>query len=226
MLDAHQVVQQRVRSVKIDGMFGPLTESGIRRFQSDAVGLLHPDGIISPNGRTWRRLILSDYMSQPRGSKANQPNPTTELNYLAKTLYGEASGQNHASKIAVAWSIRNRLESGRWGHSYQAVVTARLQYTCWSQTADPNNFARIQHPQGRAWDDCLSVANEVIHALSRDNPIPGATHYYSPNSQVALHRLNRKLYPELPTFSLAPAQLVNNPPGVSNADFRFYSNVR
>jgi len=77
--------------------------------------------------------------------------------YLAKTLYGESRGQNRQSKEAVAWVIRNRVESGLWGKTYKSVVTARNQFTCWSSKIDPGNYAAIQNPSGPAWDECTGI---------------------------------------------------------------------
>jgi hypothetical protein len=227
LLDAYHVDRGRGRMVRIDGRFGALTAAAIDQFQRDAVGLQKPDGVIDPGGRTWRRLALQDAKSGLGQAGVDAaPDPHAELIYLAKTLYGEAAGQSYESKLAVGWSIRNRLASGRWGRTYRAVVTARLQYTCWSKHADPGNYARIQNPKGSAWLECLKAANEIINADADANLIPDATHYYSPYAQAALHKVNPQLYPETPGFTAPPAQLVPNPPGVSDDDFHFYKNVR
>lgn len=148
--------------------------------------------------------------------------------YIAKTIYGEARGQNRESKTAVGWVIRNRLKDGRWGSSYRQVVTARLQFTCWSKTTDPNNYRAIQNPSGAAWDESLSVAREIYIASEIANTVPQATHYFSPRSQEALHRVRPRLYPAQPSFMNPPSQPVEvpAPTGVSPRDFLFYRGIR
>ncbi len=144
-----------------------------------------------------------------------------DVTYLAKTLYGEARGQNRVSKEAVAWVIRNRVESGIWGKTYKSVVTAHLQFTCWSSKIDPGNYAAIQNPSGPVWEECKQVAEEVVSAPASSNPIPGAINYYSPRAQAALHATDPANYKALPPFA-DPAKRVPNPPGISDEYFKFY----
>lgn len=149
-----------------------------------------------------------------------------ELIYLARTIYGEARNKNHQSKVAIGWTIRTRVDRRYHGAaSYRAVVTAPWQYDAWMRS-DPN-YQEIQHPSSpAAWVDSLDVAREVYYGNATSNPVPGATHYYSPHAQDQLHRKNPNAYPKVPRFLTPEAVQVINPPGVSDNDFRFYSNVR
>ena len=144
-----------------------------------------------------------------------------EWMYIARTLYGEARGQNFESKVAVAWIIRNRLERGTWGDTYKDVVTARLQFTCWSERIDPDGYKAIHNPQGDPWKDCKKAALKVMLARDEENVFPGATHYYSPRAQAQLHAKNPTLYPNTPLFAV-PEKRVKNPEGVSDEDYQFY----
>ncbi|MGE9762726.1 cell wall hydrolase [Pseudomonas sp. PDM20] len=146
-----------------------------------------------------------------------------EFMHLAMTIYGEARGQSYESKIAVGWVIRNRLATGRWGKTYKLVVTARLQFTCWSQAVDPQGYAAIHNPVGLAWEDCKSAAREVMSASDDSNPLPGAVNYYSPTAQAQLHAVNPSTYPATPPFAIE-SKRVPNPAGVRNEDYRFYKN--
>lgn len=147
----------------------------------------------------------------------------SDFMYFARTLYGEARGQNYASKVAVAWIIRNRLATERWGKTYRSVVTARLQFTCWSQKIDPEGFKAIHNPKGSAWEDCQKAALEVMNASASANVLPDALYYYSPTAQAQLHAAKPDIYPETPPFAIS-SKRVANPPGVSDADYRFYKN--
>jgi len=64
--------------------------------------------------------------------------------YYALTVYGEAGGENTASKRAIAWIIRNRMAKKRWGDFYQKIVVRPSQFNCWSRKNV--NYARLQHP--------------------------------------------------------------------------------
>lgn len=138
--------------------------------------------------------------NQTPNSKAIVEADPAELLYLAKTIYGEARGQNHESKVAVGWSIRNRVDKRFHGaQTYQQVVTAKWQYDAWMKN-NPN-YREVQHPTSKtAWEDSLIAAREVYYAPSESNPIPGATHYYSPRSQAALHKKTQKC--SLPSLAL------------------------
>ncbi|MCG5074700.1 cell wall hydrolase [Paraburkholderia tagetis] len=142
-----------------------------------------------------------------------------DLDYLARTLYGEARGENYESKLAVAWVIRNQVQ--RAHKTYKQIVTAPYQFTCWSATIDPLNYHAIQNPAGPAWTDSQHAAEEVLRASESANIIPGATNYYSPGAQAALHATNPAQYPAVPPFAV-PEKRVQNPQGVSEHAYRFY----
>lgn len=203
-----------------DGRCGAITLRAIRIFQASMTPP-QTDGVISPNGPTFKALVAGKVSAATSGSEN-----WGDVDYLARTLYGESRGEAKASKTAVAWVIRNRLKSGRWGSSYRSVVTARWQFTSWMQSVDPGNYAAIQNPHGAAWDECLDVAKTVIAADDKTNPVPDATHYYSPNAQAALHKVNSSLYPEVPAWAASPAVLLPNPLDVPSTSFQFYKNVR
>ncbi|KPA16194.1 Cell wall hydrolase, SleB domain protein, partial [Candidatus Magnetomorum sp. HK-1] len=70
-----------------------------------------------------------------------------EITYLAKTIYGEARGENRASKLAVAWSIRNRTGKNRWwGNTYKEVTTKKWQFSCWLESDSNYDDVQYLHP--------------------------------------------------------------------------------
>lgn len=104
-------------------------------------------------------------------------NEKTEYEYLAKTLYGEARGENYESMVAIAWVIRNRVTI--WKSTYQKIVMQPQQFSCWNRN-DPN-YDNIQNPN----DDKWKTANEISHGIIDGkiaNPVPNVVHYYSPKS--------------------------------------------
>src|SRR5688572_17412765 len=69
----------------------------------------------------------------------------SDVDAMARTLYGEARGEPEAGQIAVAWVIRNRVTTDLrgdkkpdwWGEGVQGVCVNPSQFSCW-RTDDPN----------------------------------------------------------------------------------------
>src|SRR5207253_3445521 len=86
--------------------------------------------------------------------------------YFALTLYGEARGENDASKRAIAWIIQNRFMKKKGTVSYQKIVLRKSQFSCWKKS-DPNH-KKLQHPgkdgtlsDTKAWPKCKTIAEEI-----------------------------------------------------------------
>jgi N-acetylmuramoyl-L-alanine amidase len=62
-----------------------------------------------------------------------------DIDILARTLYGEARGEDVRGMQAVAWVVVNRARRGppRFKSSIVGVVTAPHQFSCWN-ASDPN----------------------------------------------------------------------------------------
>ena len=106
---------------------------------------------------------------------------------LARTLYGEARGEGYAGMIAVAWSIRNRVDvdlhsDGKpdwWGEGYAGVCQAPWQFSCWNKN-DPN-FAYLSGAKQIPFREFAQakIAAERVMAGKVPDPTGGATHYYA-----------------------------------------------
>jgi N-acetylmuramoyl-L-alanine amidase len=102
---------------------------------------------------------------------------------LARTLWGEARGEGLAGQIAVAWTIRNRVEDGKtkswWGEGYAGVCLKPWQFSCWNEN-DPN-YAFLsgakQFPP-KQFAQAQRAADLVISGAEADIT-NGATHYYA-----------------------------------------------
>ncbi len=113
---------------------------------------------------------------------ASSLSPTArELDIMARTLYGEARGEELPGLVAVAWVIRNRAElGGWWGRDIVSVCLKPAQFSCWL-LADDNRLAmdRVKVPDP-AFLRCLAVSTLVLLGEYED-PTQGATHYYNPD---------------------------------------------
>jgi hypothetical protein len=58
-----------------------------------------------------------------------------ELSMLAKTVWGEARGCSVDEQTLVLWTVFNRVDSGMFGHTLEAVITAPGQF----QGYDPDH---------------------------------------------------------------------------------------
>lgn len=102
---------------------------------------------------------------------------------LARTLWAEARGEGVVGQIAVAWTIRNRVNDGKakswWGEGYAGVCLKAWQLSCWNKN-DPNFgylSATKQIPAGE-FAQAQRAAVQVIAGTAAD-PTGGATHYYA-----------------------------------------------
>lgn len=96
----------------------------------------------------------------------------------ARTLAQEARGEPLDGQQAVAWTLRNRLEDGRWGASLSSVCLWPHQFSGWANQHDPN-FAYACGLSDN--DPMLSHMQSVLQAAldATTDPTNGATHYYA-----------------------------------------------
>jgi spore germination cell wall hydrolase CwlJ-like protein len=108
---------------------------------------------------------------------------------LARTLWGEARGENLAGQIAVAWSIRNGVDDGKakswWGEGYAGVCQKPYQFSCWDKN-DPNlpYLSGAKQIQFRELAQARIAADQVTDGKMPD-PTGDAKHYYATTMPVA-----------------------------------------
>ena len=60
------------------------------------------------------------------------------LEYMARTIWGEARGEDEQGKIAVGHVIKNRRDKQTWmGKTIKDVCLKKWQFSCWNEN-DPN----------------------------------------------------------------------------------------
>ena len=106
-----------------------------------------------------------------------------DLDILARTLWGEARGEDLIGQIAVAWTIRNRVFDGKdkswWGEGYAGVCQKPYQFSCWNKN-DPN-FGYLSGAKPIPFRELAQARIAADHVIAGTAPDPtgGATHYYS-----------------------------------------------
>lgn len=107
-----------------------------------------------------------------------------DLEILAKTVYGEARGEERVGKQAVAWVVLNRFNARRWYSASTIAGTClmRRQFSCWNEF-DPN-FAKTSGLMPERAINCLEAVLDVVLRGAAD-PTKGATHYLNPDATMA-----------------------------------------
>lgn len=106
-----------------------------------------------------------------------------DLDVLAKTVWAESRGEQLQGQIAVAWTIRNRVEDGKlrswWGEGYKGVCTAPWQFSCWNKD-DPNYPYLVGKKPIKLTELKIAIqAATLVMSGKEPDPTKGATHYYA-----------------------------------------------
>ena len=143
----------------IDGIYGSQTLAAVKYFQRKN-GLV-VDGIAGPK----TLAAMGIYSSSSSGTSNN----TSDLNLLAKLVYGEARGEPYAGQVAVAAVVLNRVKNSSFPNTISGVI---YQSGAFDVVRDgqinltPNSTAK------KAAQD----------ALNGWDPSYGAIYYFNPNT--------------------------------------------
>lgn len=102
-----------------------------------------------------------------------------DLDVGARTMFGECRGEPHCGQVAVAWVIRNRMETGYRGkHSVADVCRDPWQFSCWNES-DPQRALLLRLKQT---DPTYVRLRDVLQGVLLgiwDDPTGGARHYHT-----------------------------------------------
>jgi len=106
---------------------------------------------------------------------------------LARTIYGEARGENVRGKEAVAAVIINRVRLAKrrggywWGNDIEGICRRPWQFSCWNE-GDPNRRkVEAVGPDNKVFQSCIRIARRAAGGMLAD-PTHGATHYHTLNA--------------------------------------------
>jgi N-acetylmuramoyl-L-alanine amidase len=108
----------------------------------------------------------------------------TEIDVLARTIWGEARGQGSKGMRAVAHVVLNRVRLARvrgrmwWGDTVIDVCRKPYQFSCWNAN-DPNREKLLVVTDKNAvFRQALAIARSVLRGADTDDPTFGSTHYH------------------------------------------------
>ncbi len=153
-----------------DGIFGAKTKAAVIAFQKK--NGLTADGVIGT--RTAQALGISLSSSTSTSSTTS----STDLNLLARVVYGEARGEPYTGQVAVAAVVLNRVRSSSFPNSVAGVVYQSGAFDCVSDgqiNLTPNQ----------------SAYKAAKDALNGWDPTYGCLFYYNPRTATSKWMLSR-----------------------------------
>lgn len=146
----------------VDGIFGSLTQRAVRWFQQK--NGLQVDGIAGP--QTLAAMGITQSTSS--GSSGSSSN-SSDVNLLARLIYGEARGESYTGQVAVGAVVLNRVRSSSFPNTIAGVI---YQKGAFDVVADgqinmtPNSTA-------------IKAARDAMNGW---DPSYGAIYYFNPNT--------------------------------------------
>lgn len=153
-----------------DGVFGAKTKSAVIGFQKK--NGLTADGIVGKATAQAMGLKLTSSTSSSSSSSS------TDLNLLARVVYGEARGEPYTGQVAVAAVVLNRVKSSSFPNTVAGVVYQSGAFDC---VADGQiNLTPNQ-----------SAYNAARDALNGWDPTSNCLFYYNPRTATSKWMLSR-----------------------------------
>ena len=104
-----------------------------------------------------------------------------DIDALARTIYGEARGEDDAGKHAVGRVIVNRWRSNKWfaGDTIEATAMMPWQFSCWLR-GDPNREKLLNVTYAdKLLCKCMEAAAAAIYSAPHLWLTDDVFHYYS-----------------------------------------------
>jgi hypothetical protein len=107
-----------------------------------------------------------------------------QADYVIRTIAAETSGKSPEETQAIASVILNRINSGKYGASPEAVLFAKRQFEPWMNKAGANYPMKIS-PTSQRYSDARDALEA---AMAGEDITGGATNFWAPAAQEALGR--------------------------------------
>lgn len=158
----------------VDGVYGSKTQAAVKSFQR-ANGLT-ADGVAGPKTLAAIGLPTGSTSNSSGGGSASN----SDLNLLARLVYGEARGEEYIGQVAVAAVVLNRVKSSKFPNTVAGVIYQRGAFDVVSDgqiNLSPNQTAK----------------NAARDALNGWDPSNGALYYFNPNTATSSWIWSRKI---------------------------------
>lgn len=148
----------------IDGIYGSKTVAAVKWFQRK--NGLTADGIAGA------KTLAAMGIYNSSNSSSGTTNSSTDLNLLARLVYGEARGEPYTGQVAVAAVVLNRVRSSSFPNTIAGVI---YQSGAFDVVSDGQiNMA----PNSTA----IKAAQDAINGW---DPSYGAIYYFNPNTATS-----------------------------------------
>ena len=144
----------------VDGIYGSLTVSAVKRFQQK--NGLTVDGIAGEN-------TLNAMGIMQGSSSGSSTNNSSNVNLLARAIYGEARGEPYIGQVAVGAVIMNRVRSSKFPNTIAGVI---YQSGAFDAVSDGQINLQPDATAKKAAQD----------ALNGWDPSYGAIYYFNPST--------------------------------------------
>lgn len=144
----------------VDGIYGAKTKEAVKLFQRK--NKLTVDGIAGP-----KTLAAMGISSSSSSSTVTSNYSDSDINLLARLIYGEARGESYVGQVAVGAVVMNRIKSASFPNTMSGVIYQSYAFTAVSDgqiNLTPNATAR-------------KAAQDAINGW---DPSYGAIYYYNP----------------------------------------------
>lgn len=148
-----------VYSGNIDGIYGTLTEKGVRAVQR--YNGLTVDGIAGP--QTLRVMGISSGSNSASTSVSQ-----SDVNLLARIISAEARGEPYEGQVAVGAVVLNRVEHPSFPDTFAGVIYQEGAFTAITD-------GQFQQPVA---DSAYRAARDALNGW---DPSGGAIYYYNPD---------------------------------------------
>jgi len=144
----------------VDGIYGSLTVAAVKRFQQK--NGLTVDGIAGTKTLNAMGIMQSS-------SSGSSTNNSSNVNLLARAIYGEARGEPYTGQVAVGAVIMNRVRSSKFPNTISGVI---YQSGAFDAVSDGQINLSPDSTAKKAAQD----------ALNGWDPSYGAIYYFNPNT--------------------------------------------
>lgn len=152
----------------VDGAWGRRTMCAVMSYQSDHG--LTVDGVVGSATEKALGITLGTGSSGGTGSTDNVSE--SDLNLLARCVYGESRGEPYTGQVAVAAVVLNRVRSSKFPNTIKGVIYQAGAFTAVSDgqiNLTPNH----------------SAYNAARDALAGWDPTGGCLYYYNPDTATS-----------------------------------------